>query len=251
VIDLRTLDRPPAGFGACATCAYVSTGSAPICFAFASEHTEQVAVPRCGTCGLPPKPDGQCGNPICNWGEDERYFDRVWAISMRTGEMRTAINRYKYGGRIGWAGIFGRILVGFLGEHRDEFSSFDVITPSPSYIGAAATSTFDHTRQIVEAAQVEEPIAWPFTFDVIVKTTPTRTMVGSGGWQGRREISEGELRESLKVPDPRGVAGRRILIVDDVFTEGFTIREVARALRTAGAVTVSEIVLAREPWRRG
>ena len=38
---------------------------------------------------------------------------------------------------------------------------------------------------------------------------------------------------------------------DDVFTEGFTIREVARALRLAGAVEVSEIVLAREPWKDG
>jgi predicted amidophosphoribosyltransferase len=76
-------------------------------------------------------------------------------------------------------------------------------------------------------------------------------MVSSSGWQGRREISEGELRESLRVPDPGSVAGKRILIVDDVFTEGFTIREVARALRAAGAVTVSEIVLAREPWKGG
>jgi predicted amidophosphoribosyltransferase len=47
------------------------------------------------------------------------------------------------------------------------------------------------------------------------------------------------------------LAGKLILIVDDVFTEGFTIREVARALRAAGAVTVSEIVLAREPWKGG
>jgi predicted amidophosphoribosyltransferase len=170
---------------------------------------------------------------------------------MRTGEMRTAISRYKYNERIGWAGIFGRILVGFLDEHRDEFSGFDAITPSPSYVGTGATRTFDHTRQIVEAAQIEEPIAWPFAFDVIVKTAPTRAMVSSSGWQGRREISEGELRESLRVPDPGSVAGKRILIVDDVFTEGFTIREVARALRAAGAVTVSEIVLAREPWKGG
>ena len=34
---------------------------------------------------------------------------------------------------------------------------------------------------------------------------------------------------------------------DDIFTDGFTIREVARALKAAGAVEVCEVVLARQP----
>jgi predicted amidophosphoribosyltransferase len=68
-------------------------------------------------------------------------------------------------------------------------------------------------------------------------------------WRDRKEIAEGQLRAALKVTSPDAVAGKRILIVDDVFTEGFTIREVARALILAGAVEVSEIVLAREPWQ--
>jgi len=245
VIDLRTLDRPPAGFGACADCAYVATGSAPICFACANEHTEPVAVPGCDTCGLPLQPDGGCGNPICNF--EDRYFDRVWAISMRTGEMRTAIDRYKYGLHRGWAAIFGRILVGFLNEHQAEFVGFDIITPSPAYVGTGAQRPFDHVRLIVEAAEVEEPIAWPFTYDVIVKTAATTTMVGSN-WKQRRGTAEGELRKALQIPDPSAVVGKRALVIDDVFTEGFTIREVARALMLAGAVEVSEVVLARQPW---
>jgi predicted amidophosphoribosyltransferase len=42
------------------------------------------------------------------------------------------------------------------------------------------------------------------------------------------------------------VIGKRVLVIDDVFTEGFTLREVARALRLAGALEVSEVVLARD-----
>ena len=245
MIDLRTLDRRPAGFGACADCAYAATGSAPICFACASEHTEPVAAPGCETCGLPLQPHGGCGNPICSF--DDRYFDRVWAISMRTGEMRTAIDRYKYGHKRGWAAIFGRILVGFLNEHQDVLAPFDIITPSPAYVGTGALRPFDHIRHIVEAAEVEEPIAWPFTYDVIVKTTATTAMVGST-WRQRKGTAEGDLRRALRITDPAAVVGKRILVIDDVFTEGFTIREVARALMLAGAVEVSEVVLARQPW---
>ena len=45
------------------------------------------------------------------------------------------------------------------------------------------------------------------------------------------------------------VEGKGVLVIDDVFTEGFTIREVGRALTLAGAIEVSEVVLAREPWK--
>lgn len=246
MIDLRKLDRPPAGFAACVECAYRDTGSAPICFACASEHTEPLAAAHCEVCGQALPADGRCGNPVCHF--DDRYFNRVWAISMRTGQMRVAITRYKYDGRWGWAAIFGRILVGFLAEHRSAFGTYDLITPSPTYIGPDSERAFDHTRRIVEAAEIEEPIAWPFAFDVIAKTAATEPMVGHT-WKERKAIAEGPLRAALSVPDPGAVAGKRILIVDDVFTEGFTIREVARALVLAGATEVSEIVLAREPWK--
>jgi predicted amidophosphoribosyltransferase len=123
-----------------------------------------------------------------------------------------------------------------------------VITPSPTYVGPGTARAFDHTRRIVEAAQIEEPIAWPFAYDLVVKTAATEPMVGNA-LRERKAIAEGPLRAALSVPDPGAVVGRRILIVDDVFTEGFTIREVARALILADATEVSEIVLAREPWK--
>jgi predicted amidophosphoribosyltransferase len=199
VIDLSKLDRPPAGFAACVECAYRDTGSAPICFACASEHTEPLATARCDVCGQALPADGTCGNPVCHF--DDRYFTRVWAISMRTGQMRDAISRYKYDGRWGWAAIFGRILVGFLGENQARFGGYDLITPSPTYTGPAATRTFDHTRRIVEAAEVEEPIAWPFVYDLVTKTAASEPMVGHT-WRERKEIAEDQLRAALKVTSP-------------------------------------------------
>ena len=47
---------------------------------------------------------------------------------------------------------------------------------------------------------------------------------------------------------PAIVRGKRVLVYDDVYTEGLTPREVARALLGAGAVEVAEIVLARQPY---
>lgn len=152
MIDLSSLDRPPAGFAACVQCAYRDTGSAPICLACAAEHTEPVPTAHCEVCGQALPAAGRCVNPVCHFSD--RYFTRIWAISMRTGQMRAAITRYKYEGRWGWAAIFGRILVGFLAEHRSVFRHYDLITPSPTYTGADAGRAFDHTRRIIEAAEV-------------------------------------------------------------------------------------------------
>lgn len=113
------------------------------------------------------------------------------------------------GGEAGWAAIFGRILVGFLNEHQATFGAYDLITPSPTYLGAGSTRSFDHTRRIVEAAEIEEPIAWPFAYDLIAKTASTEPMVGHS-WRERKTIAEGPLRAALDVQDPEAISNTRI-----------------------------------------
>jgi predicted amidophosphoribosyltransferase len=98
----------------------------------------------------------------------------------------------------------------------------------------------------LNAAGLESYGSWPFDRDVLVKTSPTGAFTGNG-WKCRREIAEGELRESLSVPDPAQVAGKKVLVFDDVFTDGFTMREIARILRMNGAQEVAGVVLARQP----
>jgi predicted amidophosphoribosyltransferase len=165
---------------------------------------------------------------------------------MRTGPLRRAIDRYKVDGKQAWARIFGRVLLGYLDAHDTEFQGYELIIPSPTYVGDGGRA-FDHTALVIESAAFEDDGTWPFETDVVQKSAATTPFRGKT-WQRRHEIAEHELRPALTIPDPEMVRGKRILVYDDVYTEGLTLREVARSLRNAGAVEVSEVVLARQPF---
>ncbi len=166
---------------------------------------------------------------------------------MRTGPLRRAIDRYKVEEKRGWASIFGRVLVGYLNAERAVFDGYDVVIPSPTYVGEGGRS-FDHTGLVIERAAEEDDDNWPFELGVLEKTAATAPFRGKT-WQRRYEISESEIRPALKVARPDLVRGKRVLVFDDVYTEGLTLRAVARSLRESGAIEVSEVVLARQPFR--
>jgi hypoxanthine phosphoribosyltransferase len=63
---------------------------------------------------------------------------------------------------------------------------------------------------------------------------------------GDAETSRG--RVEVRAPLQRSVAGRKVLIVDDVFDTGLSLAEAARIVREAGAAEVMTAVFARKPW---
>jgi predicted amidophosphoribosyltransferase len=192
-------------------------------------------------CDQPLRLADGCPNTVC--GFTDRGFSSVRAASENSEEMWRIIRRYKYGEELNWAAVLGGLLVGFLDAHRDDYARFDLITPSPNYFGPGAGRAFDHLRLVLEASARQAP-EWPFAFEVVAKTAPSARFIGKSPSE-RQAIAEGPLRAALTVPDHRRVAERRVLVVDDVYSEGFTIRETARALRAAGAREVAEIVFTR------
>jgi predicted amidophosphoribosyltransferase len=189
----------------------------------------------------------------------ERWFEWNYATAMRSGILKRVINAYKYSdasdGNRGWAAIFGRIVVGFLDANEAVFESTDLIVASPTFTGTGSRRDWDHIREILVAADAEQvpPGRWPFDLGetpVVIKTADTPAMTGMK-YQQRRANAEGPVRDSLAVPDPSRTSGRRIVVVDDVFTDGLTMREVARALRLRGhAAEVQGVTLARQPLGR-
>jgi len=186
-----------------------------------------------------------CKNPVCSWST--RGFDRIWAIAAYTGDLERAIRQYKYEGKRAWAPELGHILAAHLDANPNDFGRFDVIIPSPTFVGEGGRS-WDHVRDFVLAAAAAATRTWPFDLGspgAIEQVAPTARFVEQADWTHRKDLAEGDFRGALRISDPSRIQGRAILVVDDVFTDGLRTREVANALLGRGAAHVSQLVLAR------
>lgn len=241
MVDPHRLDPPPAGFPNCGVCVYRTSGTPAICFACAAAENPLTPTPACQSCGQGLVDDGSCPNTVCNF--DDRLFSHIYTVSEGSDEMWAAICNYKYEEDRGWADILGRILGGYLEHNRAAMERYDLITNGALYVGPRANRLWNHLEPILEAAGRDAP-AWRFAPELIAKAGPTGQFLGRSV-ETRAKIAEHSLRPALSVPRPDLVAGRRILVLDDVYSEGFSMREMARALLEAGAAEVGGIVFTR------
>jgi predicted amidophosphoribosyltransferase len=239
-LDLAQLHPRPRGFADCVPCHYWSNGDPAVCSACANVGAGPDSGPLCPLCRQP-LVDSSCPNAVCRLPDPE--FTHVWTVLERPEEMWSALWRYKYEEDKRWAEVLARLLVGFLDTHRAELERYDAITTCALYVGPQAARLWDYLRLIVDAAQRLGP-EWPFVPDLITKAVPTGRFLGIGV-EERRTIAEGELRSALAVPEPERVRGKRVLVFDDVYSEGYSMREMARVLNRAGAAEVAGLVLAR------
>ena len=83
----------------------------------------------------------------------------------------------------------------------------------------------------------------PFSNDVLLKIKKTAPQVGLSSQERAKN-----LNGVFAIKNPAQIAGKKIFLVDDVFTTGATMEEAAKILNAAGARSVWGITVAREPF---
>ena len=81
-----------------------------------------------------------------------------------------------------------------------------------------------------------------FQPDALVRTKTTRQQVGLSSQERERNVQGAFRVEKEKRPL---IEGRRVLLVDDVYTSGATVKACARALRRAGVSGIDVLTFAR------
>lgn len=191
--------------------------------------------PFCPVCAHPflPLPDQDLSHLCGECLKEPRLCRRVWATGIYRGILHDLIVRMKYRGEE-WLSHY---LARRMGELPRE-NPFDLIVPIPLFRDRLRERGFNQSvllaRRLGAILKVE---ADPF---VLIKKRSTPVQTHLTGEERRKN-----LRGVFAVKDPDKIDGKRILVVDDVYTTGATIEAASRTLLKAGASTVEAMVAAR------
>ena len=192
--------------------------------------------PRCGTTvaeglSLPAVEDGcvHCPTPMPR-------FNRM----VRLGAYEAPLSRMIRGLKFAGSHATGRHLAGLLARKvrsTVELADIEVVQPVPLHWLRRLRRGYD--QSVVIARTLAKELALPISEDLVrVRNTRPQAFLTR-----TRRIEN--MRNAFSAPRPRAVAGRHVLLVDDVTTTGATASEATRALLAAGARRVSLAVLAK------
>ncbi|HEX6211185.1 MAG TPA: ComF family protein [Methylomirabilota bacterium] len=199
----------------------------------------RIAPPWCERCGLPlglaPSPSLP---PLTTCGPcraDPPGWDWARAGAEYLGVVRDAIHAFKFEGRRGLARPLAALVLEQAGGESDP-------TPGAVLVPVPLARARERERGFNQAALVAERLAAGLSL-------PMRP-----GWLARVRATapQSDLGAAERRANVRGafaaapaVAGRSVIVVDDVLTTGATAAECARALRSAGAARVGVLAVAR------
>jgi ComF family protein len=214
----------------CADCTRkVTVVKPPFCLACGFLFKSKGADERlCGDCITSPKKFRVARAPVVY---DEAFMNLVLSL--------------KYRGKIQLAKpLGGLLLVAFL-QHWDA-GDIDIVIPVPLYQNRFKQRGFNQAFILIKSW---EDFAKELTADLtglhierqaLVRNRSTPTQTGLG----RKERMD-NIKNAFSVPEFHKIEGKRVLLVDDVYTTGATVDECSRVLIKNGAASVDVLTVAR------
>ena len=195
-----------------------------------------LAEPCCARCGIPfafpAGDDALCGRCLA----EPPPFGRLRAAVAYGEVSRQVALKLKYSGRPGLA----QTLAHFMLRHVDPGSGDRLLVPVPLHRWRIWKRGYNQAALVASALSSRSGL--PADLDLLKRTRATPPLKGLG----RRERALA-VRGAFKVPPParERLAGRPVLLVDDVYTSGATAAACARALKRGGAASVDVLCWAR------
>ena len=150
-------------------------------------------------------------------------------------DVRGSLLRFKFCKRPSYAEAYGRFLAMHLQKTRKD--DFDVLTWVTTGRRRKRKRGYDQAQLIAEATARELGVKAQKTLRKIRHTPPQSTFRNAP--QRRANVLGAYV-----VVDPTLIAGKRVLLLDDIITTGATASECAKTLLTAGAKSVTFAAIA-------
>lgn len=192
--------------------------------------------PLCDRLGIPLPFDVGEGAVSAAAVADPPEYDRARAVARFDGVMRELVHDLKFRDRHEARALFGRWLAE---AGRELIADADLLVPVPLTRRRLLARRFNQAA--ILAQEVGRHATARYAPLVLGRVRSRPPQVGLSRQQ-RRDNVAGVFAVPSEARD--GIAGARIVLVDDVITTGATVRAAARALKKAGAARVDVLALA-------
>ncbi len=149
------------------------------------------------------------------------------------GPFRSLHHALKYANRPVYAQRLGRLL----GEtFRDELQAIDLIVPVPLHRRRFLERGYNQSAWLAQG--IRDVLGRPVAPELLVRVRATQSQTHL-----HREARRTNVAHAFTAPYPERVAGRHVLLVDDLLTTGATAAWAAQTLRKAQASGVTLVTL--------
>ena len=201
------------------------------------EKIPKLVSPLCPVCGAPfaTEDDGDhlCGPCLLH----HPPFLAARSATLYSGPVQGLIHRLKYGKKVHLARPLGLLAAGCLASFVEEKAP-DLIVPVPLHRKRLRQRGFNQSQLI--AAVLGKAWGVPLVVGNLRRVRWTEPQTGLAAAE-----RGGNVRDAFAVRNAEGVRGKRVLLVDDVFTTGSTVRACAEPLQEAGVADLLVVTVAR------
>lgn len=172
----------------------------------------------------------------------EHIFDKGYACAEYGAHEKAMLYELKYASRGDIGRAIGEIVYDRMAAELGEdvlAGAYDAVIPVPAFKKRRDRRGFNQAEVI--ASSFSEYADLECRTDILIRVKETKAMKGLGPSERRANI-HGAFK--LKEQKPGPVKGRRLLLIDDIYTTGATIDEAASVLKSAGAARVDFAVFA-------
>ncbi|WP_245480418.1 ComF family protein [Neorhizobium sp. NCHU2750] len=192
--------------------------------------------PYCEVLGLPFSYDPGPGMLSAQAIADPPVFARLRAAAIFDGAARAMVHGLKYRDR----GDLAPVMAGWMERAgQDCLAGCDAILPVPLHRTRFALRKFNQAAEL--ARHLSGRTGTPYLPAALVRTKRTQRQVGL---TARARQDNVRAAFAIAAGHEAEVFGKRLVLIDDVYTTGATVSAATRALKKAGATEVSVLTFA-------
>ena len=220
----------------CSVCARPVAGDAGLCMPCWSLLT-LIELPYCARLGTPLAFDIGPGALSAAAIADPPPFERARSVCVHDEISRALVHGLKYRDRLELAPMLARWMVR---AGRDLVSDADLIVPVPLHPRRLWQRRFNQSALL--ASEIARQAERSLLVDGLRRTRPTRRQVGLDAGERATNVRGAFI---VQPQNRQRIEGRKVLLVDDVYTTGATVRACVRAFTRARALSVDVLTFAR------